>query len=77
MRWPSGRTSSGAGHVINYDLSWNPMRLVQRHRRIDRIGSPQENVFITCVFPDRQLEALLALEERIRRKLAQSDSIRS
>ena len=27
-----------ARHIINYDLPWNPMRLVQRHGRIDRIG---------------------------------------
>ena len=60
------------GRIINYDLPWNPMRLVQRHGRIDRIGSPHEKVFLTCVFPDRQLERLLALEERLRRKLAQA-----
>lgn len=59
-----------AARIINYDLPWNPMRLVQRHGRIDRIGSPHSDVYITCVFPDRQLESLLALEARIRRKLA-------
>lgn len=61
-----------SARVINYDLPWNPMRLVQRHGRIDRIGSPHRDVFITCIFPDRALETLLALEERIRRKLAQA-----
>lgn len=61
-----------AARIVNFDLPWNPMRLVQRHGRIDRIGSPHREVFITCVFPDRQLEALLALEDRIRRKLAQA-----
>ena len=60
-----------AARIINYDLPWNPMRLVQRHGRIDRIGSPHREVWITCVFPDRQLEDLLDLEDRIRRKLAQ------
>lgn len=60
------------GRIINYDLPWNPMRLVQRHGRVDRIGSPHEKVYLTCVFPDRQLDRLLALEERIRRKLAQA-----
>ncbi|MYG48491.1 MAG: hypothetical protein F4164_03755 [Gemmatimonadales bacterium] len=67
-----GMNLQQCGRIINYDLPWNPMRLVQRHGRIDRIGSPHEKVFLTCVFPDRQLEALLALEERIRRKLAQA-----
>ena len=67
-----GMNLQQCGRIINYDLPWNPMRLVQRHGRIDRIGSPHEKVFLTCVFPDRQLEALLALEERIRKKLAQA-----
>ncbi len=48
------------------------MRLVQRHGRIDRIGSPHQDVFIRCFFPDRRLDALLDLESRVRRKLAQA-----
>jgi hypothetical protein len=59
-------------NVINYDLPWNPMRLVQRHGRIDRIGSPHKDVYIRCFFPDRRLDDLLDLEARIRRKLAQA-----
>ena len=61
-----------ARHIINYDLPWNPMRLVQRHGRIDRIGSPHERVFIRCFFPDRGLDRILRLEERLKRKLAQA-----
>ena len=61
-----------ARNVINYDLPWNPMRLVQRHGRIDRIGSPHKDVYIRCFFPDKKLDALLDLETRIRRKLAQA-----
>ncbi|HWV56718.1 MAG TPA: helicase-related protein [Longimicrobiales bacterium] len=67
-----GMNLQQAARIINYDLPWNPMRLVQRHGRIDRIGSPHSDVYITCIFPDRQLESLLALEDRIRRKLAQA-----
>lgn len=59
-------------NIINYDLPWNPMRLVQRHGRIDRIGSPHSDVFLRCFFPDKRLDALLNLENRIRRKLAQA-----
>lgn len=67
-----GMNLQQCARIINYDLPWNPMRLVQRHGRIDRIGSPHSDVHITCIFPDRQLEQLLALEQRIRRKLAQA-----
>jgi superfamily II DNA or RNA helicase len=61
-----------AGHIVNFDLPWNPMRLVQRHGRIDRIGSEHAEVFIRCYFPDQHLEALLGLEERLQRKLKQA-----
>jgi len=59
-------------HIVNYDLPWNPMRLVQRHGLIDRIGSPHPRVFLRTVFPADRLDPLLALEERILRKLAQA-----
>jgi hypothetical protein len=59
-------------NVINYDLPWNPMRLVQRHGRVDRIGSPHARVLLRTFFPDAQLDELLHLEERVRRKLAQA-----
>lgn len=59
-------------NIINYDLPWNPMRLVQRHGRVDRIGSPHKDVYLRCFFPDERLDELLALEARIRRKLAQA-----
>lgn len=59
-------------NVVNYDLPWNPMRLVQRHGRVDRIGSPHREVYLRTFFPDAQLDALLNLEGRVRRKLAQA-----
>jgi hypothetical protein len=59
-------------NVVNYDIPWNPMRLVQRHGRVDRIGSPHLKVFLRTFFPDAQLDALLNLEGRVRRKLAQA-----
>src|SRR5690606_6934905 len=61
-----------AARIINYDLPWNPMRLVQRHGRIDRIGSPHSEVYLRCVFPDRRLDDLLGLEERLHRKIKQA-----
>jgi len=59
-------------NILNYDLPWNPMRLVQRHGRIDRIGSPHPRVFMHSVFPADRLDALLTLEARILRKLTQA-----
>ena len=57
-------------HIVNYDMPWNPMRLVQRHGRIDRIGSPHSRVFLRTIFPADRLDQLLNLEQRILGKLA-------
>ncbi len=57
-------------NIINYDMPWNPMRLVQRHGRIDRIGSPHKQVFLRTIFPTDRLDQLLNLEQRILNKLA-------
>lgn len=59
-------------HIINYDLPWNPMRLVQRHGRIDRIGSPHDRIWMRCFFPAELLDRLLGLEAAIQRKIAQA-----
>jgi superfamily II DNA or RNA helicase len=61
-----------ARHIINFDLPWNPMRLVQRHGRIDRIGSPHSHVYLRCFFPSEDLDALLGLEAALQRKIAQA-----
>ena len=63
-----------ARHIVNYDLPWNPMRLAQRHGRIDRIGSAHDEVFLHCIFPDRQLDELLGLEARLRYKIRQASA---
>jgi hypothetical protein len=57
-------------HIVNFDVPWNPMRLVQRHGRVDRIGSPHARVFLRTIFPADRLDQLLGLEERILRKIA-------
>ena len=61
-----------AQHIINYDLPWNPMRLVQRHGRIDRIGSKYDEVFLRSFFPDTRLDELLRLEQRLHAKITQA-----
>ena len=63
-----------AGQMINYDLPWNPMRIVQRHGRIDRIGSKHDYVNLGLFFPAERLDALLALESRLEAKLALADA---
>ena len=57
-------------NIINYDVPWNPMRLVQRHGRVDRIGSKHARVFLRTIFPADRLDQLLNLEARIMQKIA-------
>ena len=57
-------------HIINFDMPWNPMRLVQRHGRIDRINSPHSCVYLRTIFPVDRLDELLSLVERILTKIA-------
>lgn len=55
--------------VISYDLPWNPVRLMQRIGRVDRIGSPHQTVFPYHFLPDHGLDELLRLVDRLQLKL--------
>ena len=69
-----GMNLQQAGQMINYDLPWNPMRIVQRHGRVDRIGSKHDYVHLGLFFPTERLDALLELEARLEAKLALADA---
>jgi hypothetical protein len=58
--------------VINYDLPWNPMRVVQRNGRIDRVNSPHSEIYPITFFPEERLDDFLELEHRVRQKLTQA-----
>ena len=65
-----GQNLQDAGRLINYDLHWNPTRMIQRNGRIDRLGSTHEEIQIANIFPDAELETLLRLVERLQTKLS-------
>ncbi|MBI4540954.1 MAG: DEAD/DEAH box helicase [Gemmatimonadetes bacterium] len=65
-----GLNLQDAARVVSYDLPWNPVRLIQRIGRIDRLGSPHELVHLYHFVPDLGLEGLLRLFARIQAKLA-------
>ncbi|MGH7127602.1 MAG: C-terminal helicase domain-containing protein [Planctomycetaceae bacterium] len=65
-----GLNLQDATHVVSYDLPWNPVRLMQRIGRIDRLGSRHATVYAHHFLPDAGLDAVLGLLERLRRKLA-------
>jgi len=64
-----GQNLQDADTVINYDLHWNPVRMIQRAGRIDRIGSDWDLVYVYNFFPEDHLESLLNLVHRLYEKL--------
>jgi superfamily II DNA or RNA helicase len=68
-----GQNLQDCGVLINYDLHWNPTRMVQRAGRIDRIGTSFETLWVLNMFPDEGLERLLGLVESLSRKIASID----
>ncbi len=55
--------------VVNYDLHWNPVRLIQRFGRIDRIGSRNDYIYGFNFLPEVKLEKNLGLTEILRRRI--------
>jgi superfamily II DNA or RNA helicase len=68
-----GQNLQDCGVLINYDLHWNPTRMVQRAGRIDRIGTSFDTLWVLNMFPDEGLEKLLGLVESLSRKIAGID----
>lgn len=68
-----GQNLQDCGYLVNYDLHWNPTRMVQRAGRIDRIGTDFDTLWIYNMFPDEGLERLLKLVESLSRKIADID----
>jgi len=58
-----------AGALINYDLPWNPTRIMQRVGRINRVGTKFEKINVFNFFPTAQSKKQMPLEERILEKL--------
>ncbi|MXY19947.1 MAG: helicase, partial [Dehalococcoidia bacterium] len=70
-----GQNLQDCGILINYDLHWNPTRMVQRAGRIDRIGSKHPLLWVHNMFPEAGLERLLGLVEILSRKITDIDRV--
>jgi superfamily II DNA/RNA helicase len=64
-----GQNLQDANYVISYDLPWNPMKLVQRAGRVDRLGSNYDTATSAVFIPERELEDLLGLLEKLETKI--------
>ncbi|MEM2941594.1 MAG: helicase-related protein [Thermoproteota archaeon] len=64
-----GQNLQDANYVVNYDLPWNPMKIVQRVGRVDRLGSDYDTVTAAVFLPEKQLEDILGLLEKLETKI--------
>ena len=60
-----GQNLQDCDWVVNYDIHWNPVRIIQRFGRIDRIGSPNERIQLVNFWPNVELEEYINLEQRV------------
>lgn len=68
-----GQNLQDAGVIINYDLHWTPIRMIQRAGRIDRLGTEFDTLHIFNCFPQTGLESLLRLVERLQDRIRDID----
>lgn len=55
--------------IINYDLPWNPTRILQRVGRVNRVGTQHNKIYVFNIFPTAQSDAHLGLEDNIKGKI--------
>ena len=60
-----GQNLQDCDYLINYDIHWNPVRIIQRFGRIDRIGSKNEQIQLVNFWPDMELDEYINLENRV------------
>lgn len=65
-----GQNLQDADMVINYDIHWNPVRIIQRLGRIDRLGSPNRKIFGINFWPSNNINSYLNLQGRIEQRMA-------
>ncbi len=64
-----GQNLQDCDTVINFDIQWNPVSLIQRFGRIDRIGSTNECIQMINFYPNLELNEYLGLEQRVKGKM--------
>lgn len=68
-----GQNLQDCDYLINYDIHWNPVRIIQRFGRIDRIGSINHSIQLVNYWPDISLDDYINLKERVENKMVITD----
>lgn len=68
-----GQNLQDCDYLINYDIHWNPVRIIQRFGRVDRIGSPNDQIQLVNYWPDISLDEYINLKERVENRMMIAD----
>lgn len=68
-----GQNLQDCDYLINYDIHWNPVRIIQRFGRIDRIGSENDYIQLVNFWPNMNLDDYINLRRRVEDKMLISD----
>ena len=68
-----GQNLQDCDYLVNYDIHWNPVRIIQRFGRIDRIGSTNERIQLVNFWPDISLDEYINLKERVENRMVIAD----
>lgn len=60
-----GQNLQDCDYLINYDIHWNPVRIIQRFGRIDRLGSKNDRIQLVNFWPNMELDEYINLEARV------------
>lgn len=64
-----GQNLQDCDYLVNYDIHWNPVRIIQRFGRIDRIGSKNQYIQLVNFWPDMDLDEYINLKSRVETKM--------
>lgn len=64
-----GQNLQDCDYVVNFDIHWNPVRIIQRFGRIDRIGSQNNNIQLVNFWPDIKLDEYINLKARVESRM--------
>jgi hypothetical protein len=68
-----GQNLQDCDYLVNYDIHWNPVRIIQRFGRIDRIGSINKSVHLVNFWPTQDLNKYINLKNRVEARMALVD----
>ena len=64
-----GQNLQDCDYLINYDIHWNPVRIIQRFGRVDRIGSKNDVIQLVNYWPDMELDKYIELKGRVESRM--------